>query len=87
MLVKNGSDRVAQSWFATRTDWDYPGTALNYREKPDADATYTLCFTKGNNFGDSEHLQFVKNSFNWGYKIRGSNHNLTSLAFSKSDLT
>ena len=60
MLVKNRGERVAQSWFASRTYWDHPGAALNYREQLDADATFTLCFTK-QDFPDYDGVRITQN--------------------------
>ena len=76
---------MAQSRFSTRDMWVSIGAALNYREKLDADATYTLCLT----WSDQSDVitKFQSNMFNWGYKIRGAEYNLTSHDFTAGDLT
>ena len=77
-------ERVAQNWFSSNGRWTSPSGSLIYREKLDADATYTLCFTYQDKIDPQPY--FSKGMFQWGYKVLGSDYNLTTHTFDSSDM-
>ena len=78
-LMRNGTERVAQNWFSTYGRWSSPSGSLIYREKLAADASYKLCFTYQDKI--DQNPVFSPGMFQWGYKVLGSGHNISTHSF------